>query len=43
MFIFRIVFGFKVIVDIENLSGSNIVEDDLFRLLEIGLLRRKRG
>lgn len=40
MFIFRIVFGFKVIVDIENLSGSNIFEDDLFRLLEIGLLRR---
>ena len=43
MSIFRTVSGPKVIADIENSSGSNIAEDDLFRPLETGSSRRQRG
>lgn len=43
MSIFRTVSGPKVIADIENSSGSNISEDDLFRPLETGSSRRQRG
>ena len=43
MSIFRTVSGPKVIADIENSSGSNVAEDDLFRPLDTGSSRRQRG